>query len=143
MTAAEDGKPSLLYRCYNAANDLMYVGVTYHISPRKSQHRKNWPWFAQVVRVDAEEYRWRRDALMAELTAIENEKPRHNFMGIKRPMNPETHQDGHIVWWEEDIRKWRGEWYDKSNDHGPGERYIVVDRRRKESRPHRAPDREG
>lgn len=111
MTAAEDGKLSVLYRCYDAAGALLYVGVTYRLAARKSQHRKKWPWFADVARIDTHEFYWRRDAEAAELRAIRFEGPRYNVEGVTRPSPLLNRPRSRMVEWEEYIRAQRGEFH--------------------------------
>lgn len=97
MTAAEDGKPSYLYRCYSCDGKLLYVGVTYHLSVRFSQHGKNWPWFAEVERIEAVPYERRKYAIEAELRAIRDERPCYNRDQINR-------EGGRMTEWEDHIR---------------------------------------
>lgn len=67
-----------LYRHFDAANVLLYVGVTKDIETRNSQHRVNAPWWRQVVRTTEETFESRSEALTAELVAIATERPVHN-----------------------------------------------------------------
>jgi len=79
-------RKSILYRCFSAGDCLEYIGVTYNLSARKSKHRKRWPWFATVERIDVQTFDWRYLAELAEATAIRCERPRRNTYGVVRPL---------------------------------------------------------
>jgi predicted GIY-YIG superfamily endonuclease len=71
--------PHYVYRCYDHAGRLLYVGCTYNPVARARQHRaERGPWIAHVART-----RWivwpnRRKALDMERLAIETEAPLFN-----------------------------------------------------------------
>ncbi len=66
-----------LYRHFDAAGDLLYVGISLSAVSRLSQH-KNSAWFAEIKRVEIEHYPTRDEALDMEALAIRNENPRYN-----------------------------------------------------------------
>jgi hypothetical protein len=62
------GKVTFLYRLYDASDDLLYAGITTSVERRLSEHRPK-HWYAQVTRVEVDEFpsRWR--AVLAECLA--------------------------------------------------------------------------
>ena len=72
-----------LYRAYDAADRLLYVGITdKHPSVRLVQHTA-WgsSWRTRAVRFSYEEYSSRESAAAAELSAIRDEEPVFNLAG--------------------------------------------------------------
>ncbi len=84
----EPGGPTVLYRHYDAADRLLYVGITdaRRGGQRWHEHEADKPWFHLVARSEVSHpYPTRADALYAEALAIRDENPIHN---ICRP-NPD------------------------------------------------------
>jgi len=71
----------ILYRHYDAANTLLYVGVSLNALLRLQQHKTS-HWFDDITRVDIQKFASRQEVLEAERVAITSEHPVHN---IKRP----------------------------------------------------------
>lgn len=71
-----------VYRHFDAAGALLYVGVSLSAIQRLAQHADNSHWFAQIARVEIQNFNSREEALAAERRAIADESPKHN---IKRP----------------------------------------------------------
>lgn len=69
---------TFLYRCFDCADRLLYVGVTKNPDDRFREHRATSRWFPNVTRIEKEEFLDRKSALKAELTAIRSEGPLHN-----------------------------------------------------------------
>lgn len=67
-----------LYRHFDAAGQLLYVGVSVHALVRLCDHKKESEWFWRIARIDVTAYATRDDALRAERLAIRREKPRFN-----------------------------------------------------------------
>ena len=67
-----------LYRHYNSAGALLYVGVSNDVDRRLVQHRRDSRWASDIDKVAVETFPTREDALTAERLAIETEKPLHN-----------------------------------------------------------------
>lgn len=68
-----------LYRLYDAAGRLLYVGISYSAIQRMAQHRADKEWFGEVARIEIEKVPGERAAVLhAERIAIVNEKPIHN-----------------------------------------------------------------
>lgn len=83
----------ILYRFYNDADELLYVGITANPSRRLERHRHEKDWWSDVSRIDIEHFTDRHTVLAAERTAIETEKPRHNIR-----MNERPHPAQRLVW---------------------------------------------
>lgn len=66
-----------LYRHFDAAGVLLYVGISLSAVQRLAQHRDK-PWFRQIARVDVEWFDDRGQAERAEVAAIRRERPAHN-----------------------------------------------------------------
>lgn len=67
-----------LYRHFNAAGALLYVGITRNVRIRNNVHNYASPWWSDVSSTTVEELPTRNDALLAEELAIEAERPIHN-----------------------------------------------------------------
>jgi len=73
-------KPCALYRLFNNAGDLLYIGVASNALARVGAHDAC-VWFRSVSRVDLQWFEHRNAAEAAERAAIAKEKPRHNKVG--------------------------------------------------------------
>lgn len=69
-----------VYRCYDAAGTLLYIGSSNNPKFRYSEHARNVlkPWWPQVVRKDETWYDNRAAAQTAEIEAVKTEAPVHN-----------------------------------------------------------------
>lgn len=74
-----------LYRHFDAAGRLLYVGVSLNAINRLSQHRDNAHWFNDIARVTIKWLPTRSSALAAEAVAIATERPMHNIAGNCAP----------------------------------------------------------
>ena len=72
--------PCDLYRFYDASGQLLYVGISLHAAQRASEHRKDKAWWSDVARMEVQHLPTRGAALVAERTAIVNERPLHNVV---------------------------------------------------------------
>lgn len=70
-----------VYRVFDAADRLLYVGVSIDPDARLAQHAKNALWWCFQARSTVEQYATRDLAEMAEAEAIANEHPRWNAQG--------------------------------------------------------------
>jgi hypothetical protein len=68
-----------LYRHFDAANKLLYVGVSLSTLNRLGQHKDHSHWFTTIARVEVSRFPTRADALAAERLAIQVEAPAHNI----------------------------------------------------------------
>jgi len=69
----------VVYRCYDADEVLLYVGVSGDVCERLAQHRRASTWFKDTARTVLKVYPRRLDASRAELAAIRSERPLHNI----------------------------------------------------------------
>ena len=76
-----DEAPTTLYRLYDAADALLYVGITGNLEVRFATHASLKPWWPEVGRRTVELYATRTSAAEAELEAIGLERPLHNVQG--------------------------------------------------------------
>ena len=77
MKAENRQKKHCLYRHYDAAGKLLYVGVTVAPDRRLRSHKKS-SWYARIAHVALQWIATRSEALAAEEAAIKAEKPAHN-----------------------------------------------------------------
>ena len=68
-----------LYRHFDAAGALLYIGISASHTRRLAEHEETARWFQDVARVDVEYYKTREDAIMAEIAAIKVEMPKFNL----------------------------------------------------------------
>lgn len=68
-----------LYRHFDAAGRLLYVGISLNSIQRTAQHRHGAHWFRDIARIDIEWLPERRAALTAEAQAIATEAPLWNL----------------------------------------------------------------
>jgi hypothetical protein len=66
-----------LYRHFNEAGELLYVGISLCAIARLEQHKRS-PWFQEIRRVEIEQYPTREQAQFKEAWAIRREKPKYN-----------------------------------------------------------------
>ncbi len=72
-----------LYRFYDHAGDLLYVGITGDGKSRFGAHRRSKPWWDEVTRIEIERHPNRDTARSAEVRAIREEKPRYNIADVQ------------------------------------------------------------
>jgi hypothetical protein len=70
-----------VYRFYDSAGVLLYVGLSMSLEGRLAKHRRK-PWWPEVARTELEWFDGREAAKDAERFAIHHEHPVHN---ITRP----------------------------------------------------------
>jgi hypothetical protein len=69
-----------LYRHFDEAGLLLYVGISGRPKTRLSEHRRDAPWFWSIATIKMEVFPDRASALQAEREAVQNEKPLFNTM---------------------------------------------------------------
>jgi predicted GIY-YIG superfamily endonuclease len=90
-----------VYRLYDAAGQLLYVGVAEDFDMRFRQHSYNKTWWSEVARKDVTWYPDRLSALTEEARAIEVESPVHNTrrghsrIGLMVVQRPPSHLEGY------------------------------------------------
>lgn len=67
-----------LYRLYDEADVLLYIGISHQPDVRFEQHAKTKEWWPQVARREVRWFDDRPTAAVAEATAIRSEDPEHN-----------------------------------------------------------------
>lgn len=77
--------PVHLYRHYDAKGILLYVGISKNFSARFSAHKMHSAWAPRSVRITVEIFPDRIAANIAELKAIEKEKPLYNKGHLEKP----------------------------------------------------------
>jgi hypothetical protein len=70
-----------IYRCFDKAGELIYIGVTDSPGARHATHKRERTWWPEVVEVLWEFYPTYGAAIDAERDAIEAEQPRYNKIG--------------------------------------------------------------
>lgn len=71
--------PTSVYRLFDAAGRLLYVGMSQDVARRLRQHSTLQAWWPAVARVTTVEYPSRYAARRAERDAIAAENPVHNI----------------------------------------------------------------
>lgn len=81
---APDGERTMLYRFYDEAGDLLYVGITDDPHVRWAAHsrKRGNPWWARVRVVHTEWHPTRAEAEAAEVVAIRREQPQYNVSHV-------------------------------------------------------------
>ncbi|MFF7561939.1 GIY-YIG nuclease family protein [Streptomyces pseudovenezuelae] len=84
MTTTSQGESTALYRLFDSARQLLYVGITSNPEVRWAQHAAEKPWWPDVAWHTLEWRPSREEALAAETAAIVAEAPLHNVAGTPR-----------------------------------------------------------
>lgn len=69
-----------LYRHFDGAGNLLYIGISLNAMYRLSQHRLQSGWFDDIARMEIENFPSRAELEQAEILAIKNESPLHNVV---------------------------------------------------------------
>ncbi len=103
--------PTHLYRHWNAAGELLYVGVTKNLAKRFSTHQSSARWFDDIAKVTSELFPTLEEARAAEARAIREERPAHNYAGAhcdkRRAINIGHLNDIMEGRWRENRDAWR------------------------------------
>lgn len=70
----------VLYRFFDTAGDLLYIGITNDPGRRWGRHAGDKPWWNEVDRIELERHPDRPTVLLAERDAIKAEYPRYNVV---------------------------------------------------------------
>lgn len=73
-----------LYRHFDAAGTLLYVGVSLNALNRLLAHRRRAPWFWNIARIEVARYPTRQESLDAERQAVQQERPLFNIQHATR-----------------------------------------------------------
>lgn len=69
-----------LYRFFDKAGTLLYIGISHTIPRRLDQHQDTKPWYHEVARITVEHHPDRAAALGFEERAIKAERPKYNIV---------------------------------------------------------------
>lgn len=92
QTAEQPPQPweeTALYRHFDAAGRLLYVGISLSVVARTARHMMYAHWSRQVATISIERHPTRDKALAAEAAAIVAEHPLHNIAGKPAPIAPD------------------------------------------------------
>jgi predicted GIY-YIG superfamily endonuclease len=78
-----------VYRCFDAEDRLLYVGMTDHLDARMAVHRSK-SWWSQVARTETEEFSKRAVAREMERLACQVEGPLHNVLLVPGRTRPKV-----------------------------------------------------
>lgn len=78
-------RPTTLYRLFDSAGQLLYVGITSVGAARWGQHSATQPWWGDVASATTEHFASRGEAARAEAVAIRDEHPMHNVLLRRGP----------------------------------------------------------
>jgi hypothetical protein len=82
LSMSLEGESTTLYRIFDARDQLLYVGVSgRRYLDRLYEHEDGKPWWRKGHTIQLTHYSTRREALEAELFAIQAEHPPYNFLG--------------------------------------------------------------
>jgi hypothetical protein len=81
-----DEQEHTVYRCFNEANELLYVGLSVCADKRLEQHAYSSGWFKEVAYTERQIVATRAEAFEVEAKAIEEENPKHNKRGGQKPV---------------------------------------------------------
>lgn len=87
VTILPSSRRCALYRHYDSAGCLLYVGISLAFMQRLMQHRQDSGWFMDIARVDVEWFDSAARAEEAERVAINTEGPIHNRQR-RQPRDP-------------------------------------------------------
>lgn len=84
VSCVREGRTAL-YRHFDMAGDLLYIGISLNAIARLAQHRQTSPWFESIARIEVEWFDSRQAAFDAERHAIQTESPAHNGLRYGMP----------------------------------------------------------
>lgn len=80
MTGPDVTNATALYRYFDEAGSLLYVGISKNPITRLGQHKRDKDWWAEIRNITIESHATREAAEVAERHAIETEFPRWNIV---------------------------------------------------------------
>jgi predicted GIY-YIG superfamily endonuclease len=83
----DKAEKTILYRYFDAEENLLYVGITRDQSKRFSSHNRQSKWMPMAVRCTLEHFETRAEAKAAETIAIQNENPVHNISETSKQLS--------------------------------------------------------
>lgn len=88
-----------LYRHFDEAGVLLYVGITSGLPGRNSRHKSLSHWFADVSTSTVQWLDIKQDAMAAEARAIREENPAHNRAKSSKPRAADSRDVGPLAEW--------------------------------------------
>ena len=95
-----------LYRIFNEACELLYIGITYDLETRFSQHSQYSRWWKHAHQCHIEEYDTRREAEWTERQAIINELPIFNTIRYTNDRQQHCYECGEPVYHPSGVHVW-------------------------------------
>lgn len=86
-----------VYRVFNVAGALLYVGISDNPKRRFAQHHDEKYWWVDVARWEITWFPDRETALAEEARAIVEETPAYNLAGIPDPIDKAANRDGFLA----------------------------------------------
>jgi len=78
----------VLYRFFNTAGELLYVGITNNPWSRYRDHQRDKTWFNEVASSTMQHFPSREELARAETHAIQTEAPKYNIIGAAPRQSP-------------------------------------------------------
>lgn len=75
-----DDSPQVLYRMFDTAGVLLYVGITFRPETRFYAHEQGKSWWHEVAEITLEHFAGRATVEEAERVAIRTERPKYNVI---------------------------------------------------------------
>lgn len=100
-------KPQSIYRFYNAAGELLYLGLTNSLPARMKEHnedRRKFVWWRLVARIDVEHLppgTSRKRAEAIETAAIGREAPKFNKQGNRGRFDWAAYREAERDYWRQ------------------------------------------
>lgn len=91
-----------LYRLYDNAGELLYIGIAEHWPTRMTQHARDKVWFHRIAEVRLEKHDDRASAEVDEVAAIKAESPRYNVVHSGRTRSGEDREYLRWLGWQAD-----------------------------------------
>lgn len=88
--ASLEPRPHVLYRMYDAARRLLYVGITMNVAGRMAEHRGEKHWWSDIATIELQHFTSRKAVERAEREAIRAERPAFNVMHVPTEREPGT-----------------------------------------------------
>ena len=87
-----------VYRYYDSADRLLYIGSTYSFSTRAAAHERDATWWPDVTAVKLERFPDQLSSLSAEIYGIKTEGPIHNKAHVVAYEPPPAPHVGKMSW---------------------------------------------
>lgn len=97
LIAELDCVPTALYRHFDLADNLLYIGISMTITGRTAQHETYAPWFQEIAIIKVEWHASRSAAARAEKLAIKAENPKYNVIHNKAHNNAAQKPKARVV----------------------------------------------